>query len=135
MITLDPEFIGQLAEPGHVPFATPELPFRQKPRLDRLRDLGKADESPASDGEEVDNASISDGDKQSGRAKAKEKMKMRGKGKSLKRHLRKKRKNVIDPSTVSAIFTSHSNTPDIAAFVHIDRAVANYMTRWLSARK
>ncbi|CCO28181.1 putative U3 small nucleolar RNA-associated protein 7 Short=U3 snoRNA-associated protein 7 [Rhizoctonia solani AG-1 IB] len=101
MITLDPEFIGQLAEPGHVPFATPELPFRQKPRLDRLRDLGKADESPASDGEEVDNASISDGDKQSGRPKTEEKMKMRGKGKSLKRHLRKKRKNVIDPSTVA----------------------------------
>lgn len=30
----------------------------------------------------------------------KEKKKMRGKNKSLKRYLRKKRKNVIDPSTV-----------------------------------
>ncbi|CAE7083826.1 unnamed protein product [Rhizoctonia solani] len=100
MITLDPEFIGQLAEPGHIPFTTPELPFRQKPRLDRLRELGKADESPASDGEEVDDINADGGDEKSGPIQ-KEKMKMRGKGKSLKRYLRKKRKNVIDPSTVA----------------------------------
>ncbi|CAE6470151.1 unnamed protein product [Rhizoctonia solani] len=102
MITLDPEFIGRLAEPGHVPFTTPELSFRQKPRLDRLRELGKADESPASDGEDADDVNPENGDeKQSGLKEKKEKMKMRGKGKSLKRYLRKKRKNVIDPSTVA----------------------------------
>ncbi|CAE6465437.1 unnamed protein product [Rhizoctonia solani] len=101
MITLDPEFIGQLAEPGHVPFTTPELPFRQKPRLDRLRELGKADETAASDGEEADDFNANDDDEKGGGPKQKEKMKMRGKGRSLKRYLRKKRKNVIDPSTVA----------------------------------
>ncbi|CAE6492073.1 unnamed protein product [Rhizoctonia solani] len=101
MITLDPEFVGQLAEPGHVPFTTPELPFRQKPRLDRLRELGNADESPASDGEEAD-GNAHEGDEKGRQPKEKkEKMKMRGKGKSLKRYLKKKRKNVIDPSTVA----------------------------------
>ncbi|CAE6473354.1 unnamed protein product [Rhizoctonia solani] len=101
MIMLDPEFVGELAEPGHIPFATPELPFRQKPRLDRLRELGKADESPASDEEETGDVNVDGSDKKGGRSKEKEKMKMRGKGKSLNRYLRKKRKNVIDPSTVS----------------------------------
>ncbi|ELU45600.1 WD repeat-containing protein 46 [Rhizoctonia solani AG-1 IA] len=100
MITLDPEFMGRLAEPGHVPFATPELPFRQKPRLDRLRDLGKADESPVSE-EEGGDVNADEGGEQASRPKEKDKMKMRGKGKSLKRYLRKKRKNVVDPSTVA----------------------------------
>ncbi|KAF8742815.1 BING4CT protein, partial [Rhizoctonia solani] len=100
MITLDPEFMGRLAEPGHVPFATPELPFRQKPRLDRLRDLGKADESPVSE-EEGGDVNADEGGEQAGRPKEKDKTKMRGKGKSLKRYLRKKRKNVVDPSTVA----------------------------------
>ncbi|QRW01709.1 U3 small nucleolar RNA-associated protein [Ceratobasidium sp. AG-Ba] len=102
MITLDPEFIGQLAEPGHVPFATPEVPFRRKSRLDRLRDLGKADESPGSEEDEAENeegARVEEGGNL--KREPKEKMKMRGKGKSLKRYLRKKRKNVIDPSTVA----------------------------------
>ncbi|CAE6457232.1 unnamed protein product, partial [Rhizoctonia solani] len=99
MITLDPEFMGRLAEPGHVPFATPELPFRQKPRLDRLRDLGKADESPVSE-EEGGDVNADEGGEQASRPKEKDKMKMRGKGKSLKRYLRKKRKNVVDPSTL-----------------------------------
>ncbi|KAG8745797.1 Small subunit (SSU) processome component [Ceratobasidium sp. 414] len=99
MITLDPEFIGQLAEPGHVPFATPELPFRRKPRLDRLRDLGRADESPASEEDPDENEGAEEGKKM--RPEIKEKVKMRGKGKSMKRYLKKKRKNVIDPSSVA----------------------------------
>ncbi|KAF8759891.1 BING4CT protein [Rhizoctonia solani] len=94
------KFMGRLAEPGHVPFATPELPFRQKPRLDRLRDLGKADESPVSE-EEGGDVNADEGGEQASRPKEKDKMKMRGKGKSLKRYLRKKRKNVVDPSTVA----------------------------------
>lgn len=104
MITLDPEFIGQLAEPGHVPFTTAELPFSKKPRLDRLRELGRADESPASDdeGEEGGNE-----EERSARREEKTKMKMRGKGKSMKRYLKKKRKNVIDPSSVSIFVVVH----------------------------
>ncbi|KAG9097882.1 Small subunit (SSU) processome component [Ceratobasidium sp. 370] len=100
MITLDPEFIGQLAEPGHVPFTTPELPFRRKPRLDRLRDLGRADESPASE-EEAGAEENEDAEEGKATPKIKEKMKMRGKGKSMKRYLKKKRKNVIDPGSVA----------------------------------
>jgi hypothetical protein len=104
MITLDPEFIGQLAEPGHVPFTTPKLPFGKKPRLDRLRELGKADESPGS--EEDQDAGEGEGDEEKrARREDKEKMKMRGKGKSMKRYLKKKRKNVIDPSSVRTIRT------------------------------
>ncbi|QRW16255.1 U3 small nucleolar RNA-associated protein [Rhizoctonia solani] len=72
MITLDPEFMGRLAEPGHVPFATPELPFRQKPRLDRLRDLGKADESPVSE-EEGGDVNADEGGEQASRPKEKDK--------------------------------------------------------------
>lgn len=34
----------------------------------------------------------------------KQKKKMRGKNKSMKRYLRKQRKNVIDPATVSLFF-------------------------------
>ncbi|KAG9127126.1 Small subunit (SSU) processome component [Ceratobasidium sp. 392] len=100
MITLDPEFIGQLAEPGHVPFTTPEVPFRRKPRLDRLRDLGRADESPVSE-EEEGAEDAEDAEERKNEPVAKEKMKMRGKGKSMKRYLKKKRKNVIDPSSVA----------------------------------
>jgi U3 small nucleolar RNA-associated protein 7 len=113
MITLDPEFIGQLAEPGHVPFVTPELPFRKKPRLDRLRELGKADESPTSDEDGIDDANDDSTDEKGSKFREiKETIKMRGKGKSLKRYLRKKRKNVIDPSTVSGIaFVSLTRYP------------------------
>ncbi|KAF8607550.1 WD40 repeat-like protein [Ceratobasidium sp. AG-I] len=100
MITLDPEFIGQLAEPGHVPFTTAELPFSKKPRLDRLRDLGRADESPASEEGEVEDKGGDDEERRT-RREDKIKMKMRGKGKSMKRYLKKKRKNVIDPSSVA----------------------------------
>ena len=101
MITLDPELIGQLAEPGHVPFTTAELPFSKKPRLDRLRELGKADELLASEeeGEEVGG----NNEERRARKEEKVKMKMRGKGKSMKRYLKKKRKNVIDPSSVSLL--------------------------------
>ena len=47
--------------------------------------------------------SATPGKKEAAPKEKKEKMKMRGKGKSLKRYLRKKRKNVIDPSTVSGL--------------------------------
>lgn len=101
MITLDPEFIGQLAEPGHVPFTTAELPFSKKPRLDRLRALGKADEPLAS--EEEEEGEGGNDEERRARREEKAKMKMRGKGKSMKRYLKKKRKNVVDPSSVSLL--------------------------------
>jgi U3 small nucleolar RNA-associated protein 7 len=86
--------------------ATSTVPFRALPRLERLRAQGKADDSeiPADEDEDMDDG---DAEKEGLRPKKveKEKMKMRGKSKTLKRYLRKKRKNVIDATTVS--YVSH----------------------------
>ncbi|KAI0317558.1 BING4CT-domain-containing protein [Amylostereum chailletii] len=102
MIALDPEFVGSLAPPSKLT-TDGSIPYARLPRLDRLRTNGAADETEVmSDGN--DNA---DGDGKTGdNGKARdqedrEKRKMRGKGKSLKRYLRKQRKNVIDPKAVA----------------------------------
>ncbi|KAG5653293.1 hypothetical protein H0H81_001253 [Sphagnurus paluster] len=65
--------------------------------MERLKVAGKADETEVlSDGDgEVDG----DGKKVS--REERERRKQRGKGKSLKRYLRKQRKNVIDPTAVA----------------------------------
>lgn len=100
MITLDPEFVGSLAPPSKLTTAvnsTNDTPFARLPRLERLRVQGKADETeiPESSGDEGEGPS---GKKED--SEAREKRKMRGKGKSMKRFLRKQRKNVIDPTAV-----------------------------------
>ena len=101
MITLNPEFVGSLAPPSKLTTAvnsTNDTPFARLPRLERLRIQGKADETeiPDSSGDEDQGPS---GKKEG--STAREKKKLRGKGKSMKRFLRKQRKNVIDPTTVS----------------------------------
>ncbi|KAG0696524.1 NUC141 domain-containing protein [Suillus ampliporus] len=104
MITLDPDFVGSLAPTTQLTTAvndTHNVPFARLPRLERLRVQGKADETELVDDEE--DAAEGDGDKNDkpqSRAE-KEKRKMRGKGKSVKRYLRKQRKNVIDPTAVA----------------------------------
>ncbi|KAA1477842.1 BING4CT-domain-containing protein [Dentipellis sp. KUC8613] len=96
MITLNPEFVGSMAPPSKL---TPgeEIPFARLPRLQRLQVQGKADETEL--------VSDAEGDEEAGGKKVdreeREKRKMRGKGKSLKRYLRKQRKNVIDPKAVA----------------------------------
>ncbi|KAJ7103776.1 WD40-repeat-containing domain protein [Mycena epipterygia] len=102
MITLDPELIGSLAPPSKLSTTTTfdgkppvEIPFARLPRLDRLRVQGKADESEVVDPDDT----APDGRKLT--KEEKERKKMRGKGKSLKRYLRKQRKNVIDPTAVA----------------------------------
>ncbi|KAG1718871.1 WD40-repeat-containing domain protein [Suillus paluster] len=92
MIALDPDFVGSLAPTTKLTTAvndTHDIPFGRLPRLERLRIQGKADETEACEGDK--------NDKPQSRAE-KEKRKMRGKGKSVKRYLRKQRKNVIDPT-------------------------------------
>lgn len=95
MIALDPEFVGALAPPSKLTTAAalagaPEVPFARLPRLDRLRVLGKADETEV-EGAEEDDGGADEGQGEPG-SKAtpsraeKEKKKMRGKGKSLKRY-------------------------------------------------
>ncbi|KAI0681979.1 NUC141 domain-containing protein, partial [Cytidiella melzeri] len=104
MITLDPEFVGSLAPELKLTTAVDEksdLAFARLPRLERLRVSGKADETE--DAAEARSEDSEGEDKPSGKmSKAeKEKKKMRGKNKSLKRYLRKQRKNVIDPKAVA----------------------------------
>ncbi|KAH7923033.1 BING4CT-domain-containing protein [Leucogyrophana mollusca] len=106
MIALDPDFVGSLAPPLKLTTAVNDkvdIPFAHLPRLERLRLQGKADESEIMDGDDADGSGDgedgSNGKKQS--REEREKRKMRGKGKSLKRYLRKQRKNVIDPTAVS----------------------------------
>ncbi|KAG1719110.1 WD40-repeat-containing domain protein [Suillus paluster] len=101
MIALDLDFVGSLAPTTKLTTAvndTHDVPFGRLPRLERLRIQGKADETELVDDDE--DAAEGEGDKNDkpqSRAE-KEKRKMRGKGKSVKRYLRKQRKNVIDPT-------------------------------------
>ncbi|KAK7052348.1 WD-repeats-region domain-containing protein [Favolaschia claudopus] len=104
MITLDPELIGSMASEQKLSVTTTfdgkpprgaETPFARLPRIERLRVQGKADESEVVDPDDT----APDGRKLT--KDEKEKKKMRGKNKSLKRYLRKHRKNVIDPATVA----------------------------------
>jgi len=96
MISLDPEFVGSLAPPSKLTSGSTDTPFARLPRLERLRVQGKADETEiANDSPDEDQS----GKKQD--REAREKRKMRGKGKSMKRYLRKQRKNVIDPAAIA----------------------------------
>jgi len=107
MIALDPEFVGSLAPPSKLTTSdgkpSADIPFARLPRLERLRVQGKADLTEVSidddDEGEAEAEGPPDGKQQS--REEREKRKMRGKGKSLKRYLRKQRKNVIDPTTVA----------------------------------
>ncbi|KAF9218470.1 BING4CT-domain-containing protein [Gyrodon lividus] len=103
MIALDADFVGSLAPPTKLTTAVNDkhdVPFARLPRLERLRIQGKADQTELEGGVEADDDTNEDGGKKQSREE-REKRKMRGKGKSLKRYLRKQRKNVIDPTAVA----------------------------------
>lgn len=108
MITLNPDVVGSLAPPSKFTYASNQagttvgVPFRVLPRVERLRAQGRLversvivenDEPPEDDDEKDRDQSIHKKDIQ-------EKKKMRGKNKTLKRYLRKKRKNIVDNSVV-----------------------------------
>ncbi|KAG6816717.1 hypothetical protein H0H87_003577 [Tephrocybe sp. NHM501043] len=100
MITLDPEFVGSLALPSKLTTTgpdgkVPEIPYARLSRMERLKVSGKADVTEDNSEEEVD-----DNGKKLSREE-RERRRQRGKGKSLKRYLRKQRKNVIDPAAVA----------------------------------
>ncbi|KIJ64067.1 hypothetical protein HYDPIDRAFT_91062 [Hydnomerulius pinastri MD-312] len=106
MIALDPDFIGSLTVPTKLTTAVNDkhdIPFARLPRLERLRLQGKVDETELETGVDGDNDANEggDGDGKKQSREEREKRKMRGKGKSLKRYLRKQRKNVIDPTAVA----------------------------------
>lgn len=125
MIALDPEFVGTLAPESKLTTRAEmlreknsgegqggkgkkegEVPFARMSRMERLRVAGKMDlsEVVGSDDEGAGGDEGGDGHKEGERRKEskeeREKRKMRGKGKSLKRYLRKQRKNVVDPAAV-----------------------------------
>ena len=105
MIALDPDFIGSLAPPPKLTTAVNDkhnIPFARLPRLEKLRIQGKADETEidASIEEVKDVDELEEANGQNVTKQEREKKKMRGRGKSLKRYLRKQRKNVIDPTAV-----------------------------------
>lgn len=113
LITLDADFLGRVGEVKKEVYSDAAVPFYKMPRIDRLRASGQADEGDdgiaPSDDEEMSGAEgavgapkRSQGAIRRERVKQeKEKQKMRGKGKTMKRYMRKKRKNVIDPAMVS----------------------------------
>jgi len=103
MISLDPDFVGSLAPPTKLTTAVNDkhdIPFARLPRLERLRVQGKADDTELDDGTCAEDDADNGGSKKNPKEE-REKRKMRGKGKSLKRYLRKQRKNVIDPTAVA----------------------------------
>lgn len=101
MIALDPDFVGSLA-PSVAKEPDQDVPFARLSRLQRLLIQGKADETEVDvDGGEDEDDGEGGGVATSKARKEKEKMKMRGRNKSLKRYLRKQRKNVIDPKAIA----------------------------------
>ncbi|TCD66894.1 Small subunit (SSU) processome component [Steccherinum ochraceum] len=104
MISVNPEFVGSLAPEPKLTTAVNDkhdIPFARLPRMERLRVSGKADETEETE-DEGDDGEAGDGEGKPKLTKAeKEKKKMRGKNKSMKRYLRKQRKNVIDPKAVA----------------------------------
>ncbi|KAF4612034.1 hypothetical protein D9613_003805 [Agrocybe pediades] len=106
LITLDPDMVGNLAPVSKLTTEVTtvngkprtDIPFARLPRIDRLRVSGKMDDTEENNEEEGEG-----GDEESKKhaKEEREKRKMRGKGKSMKRYLRKQRKNVIDPAAIA----------------------------------
>lgn len=95
--------IGNLAPPSKLTTTTTfggkpsDIPYARLPRLQRLKVSGKIDDTEEKSDAEEDGM---DTEAKPKKREDREKKKMRGKNKSLKRYLRKHRKNVIDPTTV-----------------------------------
>ncbi|PPQ63893.1 hypothetical protein CVT24_010360 [Panaeolus cyanescens] len=100
MITLDPEFIGNLAPPKLTEEVTASTPYARLPRIERLRVSGKLDEQSDDEGDAAGGEGADENAKKASKEE-RERNRMRGKGKSMKRYLRKQRKNVIDPAALA----------------------------------
>lgn len=137
LITMDTDYLGRIRDDVKQPYSAKETPFYKKSRVERLKILGQHDDASIDlgAGPEADNTvevvdrrkdaaagdddDESDGDgpesKVGGKLKVeKMKHKMRGRDKGVKKYLRKKRKNVMDPALVSPFF---SNCPTNRLFV------------------
>ena len=99
LITMDTDFLGRVGERPMGTYAEREAKsYRQLSRVERLKVDGKADDVDDAPGAGGDDAEEED---ETPARKEKEKYKARGKSGSMKKYLRKKKKNVIDPSLVS----------------------------------
>lgn len=100
LITLDTEFLGKVdtEQPKGTYAERESRSFRQMNRLERLQAEGKAEDTGAAHARAEEEE---DGDEVKEEVKVKEKYKARGKSGSMKKYLKKKKKNVIDPSLVS----------------------------------
>ncbi|KAF6752045.1 WD repeat-containing protein 46 [Ephemerocybe angulata] len=85
-----------------------DVPFSRMKRVERLAVQGKLDTTGAGDDSEDSDVEMKEGgdgdsDDEAGlsREEMSKKRKMRGKNKSLKRYLRKQRKNVVDPQVLA----------------------------------
>jgi hypothetical protein len=107
LITMDADFLGRMADPKKEAYSEKETPFYKKPRVERLRLLGKSGEEvdaaiKAEQEEAGDDSDDADGVQVGKKLKVEKlKHKMRGRDKGVKKFLRKKRKNVVDPALVS----------------------------------
>lgn len=125
LITLDQDVLGKIdrkvlyakeEENVHKP-GYKELPFAKKTRIDRLKESGKADvaEDEELSDESGEDSEDLDGKRRAERAekrlkKSDDKKRMRGKSSGIKKALRKRRRNVIDPQTVSKFEVSLSSS-------------------------
>jgi len=116
LITMDPSSLGSIAPTTkftHLPQSTKPVPFAKLPRLDRLKANDAIEDDPADLAPSSDEEGLA-ADDDEGRKRArveKETKKMRGKNKSLKRFLRKKKKNVVDPTTVRPLSAFYALPP------------------------
>lgn len=124
-IVMDPDLLGGVAEEGKVP----DVVHRKLPRLERLRQTGKADETgiavaaeEAEAGSNDEQDGIIDEDAPKSLREKRQKSKMRGRDKSMKRYLKKKRKNVIDQATVRMPHFSPYSRSILAAFNYVHTA-------------
>lgn len=102
VITRDTEFLGRVADKpteGMTHDQREGRSFRQLGRMERLRQTGRAEEE---DGDAVLDGN--EGEEEGEKGKEKEKRKARGKGSGVKRYLKKKKQNVIDPSLVGLLY-------------------------------
>lgn len=100
LITMDTEYLGKVREEQPQSYAEKEArSYRQKGRMERLREGGVDPEGDLAGRESSEDDD--EGGKGGDEPEKKKKKKMRGKGKSMARYLEKKKKNVVDNTTVS----------------------------------
>lgn len=124
LITLDVDLVGKLDKeavkaPDEDKIGFKAVAFSKRTRMERLQVAGKAvEEDDESSGEEDEDAEARKRRKEARIEKADAKKRARGRNSTLKKMLRKRRRNVVDPQTVrSVLFLSSSQS--LIGFTHL----------------